>query len=192
MDSVLRGYSKLIFNTTVSFFSENEAFFHFSKIFIMKICGKTFFCVYEFCDWLIDRVCMCVCVEYVLVCVCVELVFAFFWFWFSFLFFLWFFFWTSVKIHFDLDEMITNMVKPLCYIKFKGISFWLILFVEYENYLSSHALHALKGTAEGHGSSFSLPFNIRRYIYTYIFIRMYYIYIYIFITSQPTKTLCVG
>lgn len=42
------------------------------------------------------------------------------------------------------------------------------------------------GAEGGHGSSFSLPFNIRRYIYTYtyiylyIFIRMYYIYIYIF------------
>lgn len=88
MDSVLRGYSKLIFNTTKLVFFQKTKLFHFSKIFIMKICGKTSFCVYEFCDWLIDRVCvlsMCLCV-YVCVCgtrICILLIFIFF----SFLFF---------------------------------------------------------------------------------------------------------
>lgn len=90
MDSVLRGYSKLIFNTTklVFFYCRKRSLFHFSKIFIMEICGKTSFCVYEFCDLLIDRVCVCVeyvlcideCVSWVCVCgtrICILLIFFF-------------------------------------------------------------------------------------------------------------------
>lgn len=90
MDSVLRGYSKLIFNTTKLVFFRKRSFFHFSKIFIMKICGKTSFCVYEFCDWLIDwssvyvyvlSMCLCVCVCGTRICILLILIF------FSFLFF---------------------------------------------------------------------------------------------------------